>query len=68
MSCNQNYHATGCLVKVLPLMNEGIESTESWASLMCISHFLKTRLKNYLLLTNKVIVLINEGSIYLALI
>lgn len=45
MSCNQNYYATGCLVKVLPLMNEGIESTESWASLMCISHFFKNKVK-----------------------
>lgn len=36
MSCNQNYYATKCLVKVLPMMNQSIESTESWDCLIYV--------------------------------
>lgn len=35
MSCLK-YYTTGSLVKVITMMNESIESTESWVSLICM--------------------------------
>lgn len=50
MSRNRNYHATGCFVKTLHMMNQRIENTVSGTSDMCIYYIFSHMMANYIYL------------------
>lgn len=61
MTCNQKYHATGCYVKALHMMNQSIESTCVRISLMSNCTWIILEKECYIIQTTLFPILIGAG-------